>query len=65
MGNSQISTGGKKQAIWKSVELRRVDADDLDRIAEVMKNGADGDKASEIMRALTQFTGSGTKAESR
>ena len=29
---------GKKQAIWKSVELRRVDADDLDRIAEVMKN---------------------------
>jgi hypothetical protein len=56
---ADIHRGGKKQAIWKSVELRRVDAGDLDRIAEVMKNGTDGDKASEIMRALTQFTGLG------
>jgi hypothetical protein len=50
--------GRKKPAIWKSVDLRRVDADDLDRIAEVIKNGTDGERATEIIRALTRFTGS-------
>jgi hypothetical protein len=56
---------GEFADIHRGEEARRVDADDLDRIAEVIKNGTDGDKASEIMRALTHFTGSGTKAESR
>jgi hypothetical protein len=61
---ADIHMGRKKPALWKSVELRRVDAPDLDRIALVMKNGTDADRASEVMRALAQFTGSRGKGPS-
>ena len=61
---ADIHMGRKKPALWKSVELRRVDAADLDRIAQVMKNGTDGARASEVMRALAQFTGSGGQGPS-
>ena len=62
---ADIHMGRKKPATWKSVQLRRVDVDDLGRIADVMKNGTDDGRASEVMRALTRFTGSGVQAEVR
>jgi hypothetical protein len=47
----------KKAARWTSVELRRVDMADLDRIGQVMKNGTDSTRASEVMKVLDGFRG--------
>jgi hypothetical protein len=54
---STLHIGRKKAVVWKSVELRRVDMADLDRVADVMKNGNDIDRAAEVLRALARFKG--------
>ena len=56
---TDIQVGRKKAAIWKAVELRRVDAADLDRVIQVMKGGTDSARAAEVISALGQFIGSG------
>jgi hypothetical protein len=61
---ADIHMGRKKPALWKSVELRQVDAPDVERIALIMKNGTDGATPSEVITAFTQFTGSSGKGPS-
>jgi hypothetical protein len=56
---ADLQIGRKKAAVWKSVELRRVDMADLNRVAEVMRNGADSARAAEMTKAVDRFTGSG------
>lgn len=54
---ADIHVGRKKAAEWKSVELRRVDMADLDRVKGVMKTGSDTERAAEVINALGTFTG--------
>jgi hypothetical protein len=56
---ADIHVGRKKAAIWKSVELRRVDAADLNRVTQVMKIGTDSARAAEVISALGRFIGLG------
>jgi Predicted nucleotide-binding protein containing TIR-like domain len=56
---ADLHLGHKKAPLWKSVDLRRVDMADLDRMAQVMRNGSDNARASEAMKALDRFRGSG------
>ena len=60
---SDIHMGRKRATIWKSVELRKVDAADLDRVSKVMKSGTDEARAAEVIRALAQFTGARDQAQ--
>jgi hypothetical protein len=54
---ADIHVGRKKAALWKSVELRRVNAADLDRVTNVMTLGTDSARAAEVISALATFTG--------
>ena len=56
---ADIHMGHKEPPIWKSVELRKVQAADFDRLSEVIKTGTDAARVSEVQRASAQFTGSG------
>lgn len=60
---SDIHMGRKRAAIWKSVELRKVVAADLDRVSQVMKNGTDDARAAEVIRALAEFTGASDQTQ--
>jgi hypothetical protein len=53
---ADIHKGRKEPARWTSVELRRVDGADLDRITRIMKGGSDNAKASEIVKTFETFT---------
>jgi hypothetical protein len=54
---ADIQVGRKRPAVWKAVELRRVNPADLDRVTQVMKTGTDHARAAEVLRALATFTG--------
>ncbi|HEY6271381.1 MAG TPA: hypothetical protein VIX19_05230, partial [Terriglobales bacterium] len=51
-----IQKARKKAVRWTSVELRRVDKEDLARIAGVMKEGGDVARAAEVVSVLSSFT---------
>ena len=54
---ADIQVGRKKTVEWKSVELRRVDKADLDRVTQLMKSGTDTARAAEVVSALGTFVG--------
>lgn len=46
---------GEKLAAWKSVEVRRVDSEDLDRTDQIMREGSDMEKAEIVKETLDRF----------
>jgi hypothetical protein len=53
---ADIQKARKKAVRWTSVELRRVDQEDLARVARVMKESGDGARAAEVINVLSSFT---------
>jgi hypothetical protein len=49
----------RKAAMWRAVDLRRLEDAELDRVMDVMKSGTDTARAVEATRALAKFTGDG------
>jgi Predicted nucleotide-binding protein containing TIR-like domain len=58
---ADIHMGRKKAPRWTSVEFRRVDIEELNHTEQVMKDGSDIERASQVVKALARFTGSGTQ----
>ena len=56
---ADIQQGRKKAVRWTSVQLRRVDIADLERITRVMKSGSDSARAAEVIKAIDRFTRAG------
>jgi hypothetical protein len=56
---ADIQQGRKKAVRWTSVQLRRVDIADLERITRVMKSGSDSARAAEVIKAIDSFTRAG------
>jgi hypothetical protein len=54
---ADIHKGRKKTALWKSVEFRRVDSADSNRVTQLIKNGTDAARAAEVASVLRSFIG--------